>query len=101
MNTPEQRQRWIEAIYSQDLEQDRLFELIARLGNLLDKAIVSETVETIVGIQAVETGDCLHFGDIAIRFDDGGRVKSLCRTIDGNTEPARTVIRSLSGGAAA
>ncbi len=102
MNTPDQRQQWIEALYAQDLEQDRLFELIARLGNLMDKAMVTETVETLVGIAAIEKDDCLQFGDIAICFDDSGRVTSLFRTIDGTTEPARTAIQGLTvGGAAA
>ena len=84
MTTAEERRQWIEALYAYRDDSERLFTLVASLANLLDKALVIETMESVLGISAVHDGDCVTFDDLAIRFGDDGRVKSVFRTIDGS-----------------
>ena len=81
----EQRRMWVEALNAHTTDQDRLFALVASLANLLDRDLVVETVESVLGIKAVHEGDCVIFDDLAIRFGSDDRVKSIFRTIDGST----------------
>jgi hypothetical protein len=83
MTTAEQRRQWIEALQAYRDDSDRLFGLVASLANLLDRELVIETMESVLGITAVHDGDCIKFEDLAIRFGRDGRVKSVFRTIDG------------------
>ena len=83
MTTPEERRKWIEALHAYRDDSDRLFGLVASLANLLDKDLVIETMESVLGITAVHDGDCIIFDDLAIRFGSDDRVKSVFRTIDG------------------
>lgn len=85
MSTPEERRRWVEALHEQNLEQERLFQLIASLANLLDREIVVETMQSILGIEPVNHEDCVLFGDLSVKFGDNGRVVGIYRTIDGKT----------------
>ena len=84
MTTAEERRQWIEALHAYRDDSERLFALVASLANLLDKALVIETMESVLGIPAVQDGDCVIFDDMAIRFGSDGRVKSVFRTIDGS-----------------
>lgn len=84
MTTAEERRQWIEALHAYRDDSERLFALVASLANLLDKALVIETMESVLGIPAVHDGDCVIFDDMAIRFGSDGRVKSVFRTIDGS-----------------
>ena len=86
MHTPEDRRRWVEALHDQNLEQERLFQLIASLANLLDREIVVETMQTILKIEPVDNGDCVLFGDLTIKFGASGKVIGIYRTIDGETD---------------
>ena len=90
MNSPEESRRWIEAIQEQDLERDRLFQLIAALANCLDREVVVDIMRSHLGVEPVEDGDCTTFDDIAVRFNGEGRVTSIYRVIDGNTNAARS-----------
>jgi len=83
--SPEDRRRWIEALHEQNLEQERLFQLIASLANLLDREIVVETIQSILGIEPEDQGDCVLFDDLTVKFGDNGRVIGIYRTIDGET----------------
>lgn len=85
MNSPEERCRWIEALHEQNLEQEGLFQLIASLANLLDREIVVETMQSILGIEPLGQGDCVLFNDLTVKFGDNGRVIGIYRTIDGET----------------
>jgi hypothetical protein len=85
LNSPEDRHRWIAALHEQNLEQERLFQLIASLANLLDREIVVETMQTILGIEPVDQGDCVLFNDLTVKFNDNGRVIGIYRIIDGKT----------------
>ena len=85
MNSPEERRRWIAALHEQNLDQERLFQLIASLANLLDREIVVETMQTILGIEPVDQGDCVLFNDLTVKFNDNGRVIGIYRIIDGET----------------
>ena len=78
---------WIEALNAYTTDQDRLFALVASLANLLDRELVVETMESVLGIDAVHEDDCVIFDDLAIRFGSDNRVKSIFRTIDGSTKP--------------
>jgi len=89
LNSPEDRRRWIAALHEQNLEQERLFQLIASLANLLDREIVVETMQTILGIEPVDQGDCVLFNDLTVKFSDNGRVIGIYRIIDGETEPGK------------
>ena len=89
MNSPEDRRRWIAALHEQNLEQERLFQLIASLANLLDREIVVETMQTILGIEPVHQEDCVLFNDLTVKFNDNGRVIGIYRIIDGETEPGK------------
>lgn len=84
MNNPEQRRPLTEAIEEHDSEQDRLFRLVAALANCLDRQVVIETMQQILGVTAVDEGDCVIFGNITVTFDQNGRVKGLYRVIDGS-----------------
>lgn len=84
MTTPEERRQWIEALHAYRDDSERLFTLVASLANLLDRALVIETMESVLGIKAVHDGDCVIFDDLAIRFGSDDRVKSVFRTIDGS-----------------
>lgn len=83
MTTAEQRRQWVEALHAYRDDSERLFGLVASLANLLDRELVIETMESVLGITAVHDGDCIIFDDFAIRFGSDGRVKSVFRTIDG------------------
>lgn len=83
MTTPEQRRQWMEALHAYRDDSERIFMLVASLANLLDKALVIETMESVLGVTAVHDGDCIIFDDLAIRFGSDDRVKSVFRTIDG------------------
>ena len=83
MTSAEQRRQWIEALHAYRDDSERLFGLVASLANLLDRDLVIETMESVLGITAVHDGDCIVFDDLAIRFGSDGRVKSVSRTIDG------------------
>ena len=85
-----------EILCDQQLERDRLFQLVASLANLLDKATVVETVSSVLGIEPVEIEDCVFFNDLSIKFGDDGRVIGLSHTFDGSTEPAKSIIQSIS-----
>ncbi len=95
LSNPEPTHRWSEMLCDQQLEHDRLFQLIASLANLLDKAVIVETVKSVVGIEPVELEDCILFGDLSIKFGDDGRVIGLSQTLDGSTEPAKSIIQNL------
>ena len=84
MTTAEQRRQWVEALQAYRDDSERLFGLVASLANLLDRDLVIETMESVLGITAVHDGDCIIFDDLAIRFGSDGRVKSVFRTIDGS-----------------
>ena len=84
MTTAEERRQWIEALHAYRDDSERLFTLVASLANLLDRALVIETMESVLGIAAVQDGDCVIFDDLAIRFGTDDRVKSVFRTIDGS-----------------
>ena len=86
MTSPEERQQWLDALHTHADDQDRLFQLVASLANLLDRKLVVETMEAVLGIEPVYDGDCVIFDDLTIRFDVKGRVKSVFRTIDGSRE---------------
>lgn len=76
----------MEALHEYSNDQDRLFGLVASLANLLDKDLVVETMQSVLGIEPVHDGDCVIFDDLAIRFGEDNRVKSVYRTIDGSKE---------------
>lgn len=80
--------RMAEALHAQHIDQERLFQLIAALANCLDRDAVIGTMQTMLAIEPVEKGDCVQFDDVAVRFGDDGRVKSLYRVIDGSNRPA-------------
>jgi hypothetical protein len=84
MTSADDRRRWIEALHAYRDDSERLFGLVASLANLLDRALVVETMESVLGVTAVQDGDCVIFEDFAIRFGSDDRVKSVFRTIDGS-----------------
>jgi hypothetical protein len=85
VNTPEEKRRWVEAMHEQNLDQERLFQLIASLANLLDREIVVETMQSILGIAPIDKEDCVLFDNLTVKFGDNGRVIGIYRTIDGET----------------
>lgn len=89
MIAPEDRRKWIEALHEQNLEQEKLFQLIASLANLLDREIVVETMQSILGKEPVDEGDCVLFDDLTVKFGDDGHVIGIYRTIDGSTQPIK------------
>ena len=84
MTSDEQRRQWVEALQAYRDDSERMFALVANLTNLLDRAQVVETMESVLGVTAVHEGDCVIFNDLAIRFGSDDRVKSVFRTIDGS-----------------
>lgn len=84
MTSPEEKRRLIEAIDEQNLERDRLFQLVAALANCLDRDVVVEIMQSNLGIEPVTNGDTTVFDDIAVRFNIEGRVTSICHVIDGS-----------------
>lgn len=96
LSNPEPTHGWSEMLGDQHLERDRLFQLVASLANLMDKPILVETMKSVLGIEPVEMEDCILFDDISIRFGDDGRVIGICHTLDGTSERAKKIIRSLA-----
>lgn len=84
MTDLDERRQWMEALHEYGNDQDRLFGLVASLANLLDKDLVVETMQSVLGIEAVHDGNCVVFDDLAIQFGQDNRVKSVFRTIDGS-----------------
>jgi hypothetical protein len=95
LSSAEEKRMWIEALHEQNLEQERLFQLIASLANLLDKDIVVETMQSILGIEPVEMDDCVLFENLAVKFDENGRVAGIYRTIDGTAKSSEVTIQSI------
>lgn len=83
MTSSEEKRRWVEAIHEQNLERDRLFQLIAALANCLDRDVVVEIMQSHLGVEPITDGDSTSFDDIAVRFNGKGRVTSIYRIIDG------------------
>jgi hypothetical protein len=94
VSSAESDRRLIEGIREQNLEQERLFQMIAALGNCLDRNAVIETMQHILGVDPVESGDGVLFDDIAVSFDKDGRVKGLYRVIDGSERPSRPAAKT-------
>ena len=86
MTSADDRRRWIEALHAYRDDSERLFALVASLANLLDRTLVVETMESVLGVTAVHDGDCVIFDDFAIRFGSDDRVRSVFRTIDGSVK---------------
>ena len=84
----------IQENYVQNVERERLFRLIAALAGLLNREAVVKTVATILNREAIDNGDCVVFGDIAIRFGADDKVKSVYLTVDGENSVARVVIQN-------
>jgi len=89
VSSAEKNRRLIEAITEQNLERDRLFQMIAALGNCLDRNVVIETMQHILGVDPVEKDDRVLFDDVAVSFNKEGRVKGLYHVIDGSERPTR------------
>jgi hypothetical protein len=98
MATAEQRRQWMEALHAYREDSERLFELVASLANLLDKALVVETMESVLGKPALHDGDCVIFDDLAIRFGSDDRVKSVFRMIDGTGGDAMPTVGGRQDG---
>lgn len=90
MSSAEGNRRLIEAIHERTVEQERLFQMIAALGNCLDRDVVIQTMRHILGVDPVENDDRVLFDDITVSFDSDGRVKGLYRVIDGSESSRRT-----------
>ena len=84
MTSADEKRRWIEALHAYRDDSERLFALVASLANLLDRELVVETMESVLGVTAVQDGDSVIFRDFTIRFGSDDRVKSVFRTIDGS-----------------
>jgi len=82
----DEKRQWMEALHEYSNDQERLFSLIASLANLLDKDLVVETMQSVLGIVPVHDGDRVIFDDLEIQFGQDNRVKSITRTIDGSKE---------------
>ena len=82
----DEKRQWMEALHEYSNDQERLFSLVASLANLLDKDLVVETMQSVLGIEPVHDGDCVRFDDLEIQFGQDDRVKSITRTIDGSRE---------------
>jgi hypothetical protein len=73
----DQRRQWMEALHEYSNDQERLFGLVASLANLLDKDLVVETMQSVLGVEPVHDGDCVIFDDLAIQFGKDDRIKSV------------------------
>jgi hypothetical protein len=82
VTSADDKRRWTEALHAYRDDSERLFGLVASLANLLDRTLVVETIESVLGVTAVHEDDCVIFDDFAIRFGSDDRVKSVFRTID-------------------
>jgi len=82
----DQKRQWMEALHEYSNDQERLFGLVASLANLLDKDLVVETMQSVLGIEPVHDGNRVIFDDLEIQFGQDNRVKSITRTIDGSRE---------------
>ena len=96
LTSAEEKRRWVAALHEQNLEQEKLFQLIASLANLLDRDVVVETMRTILSIEPDDKGECVHcdealrrsfeeIPDLTVKFGANGRVVGIYRTIDGQT----------------
>lgn len=86
MTDQDQKRQWMEALHEYSNDQERLFGLVASLANLLDKDLVVETMQSVLGIEPVHDGNRVIFDDLEIQFGQDNRVKSITRTIDGSRE---------------
>ena len=86
MTNQDVKRQWMEALHDYSNDQERLFSLVASLANLLDKNLVVETMQSVLGIEPVHDGNCVIFDDLAIQFGEDDRVKSISRTIDGSKD---------------
>ena len=82
----DEKRQWMEALHEYSNDQERLFSLVASLANLLDKDLVVETIQSVLGIEPVHDGDRVIFDDLEIQFGQDDRIKSITRTIDGSKE---------------
>ena len=84
MASPEPDYELMRTAHETRLDQERLFQLVASLANMFDRARVVQTLESLLETKARDLGDCVVFGDIAIRFDADDNITSVYRTYDGS-----------------
>ena len=96
MNTPIERRRWIEALHSLNVEYEKLLQIIVRLSQDHDKDVVVNTFEDVLPETPAEKEDCVLVGNLALKFDNDGRLIDLFKAIPGTTERAEIVLKSAS-----
>lgn len=84
MSTPDPDHGMLQAAHETCMDQERLFQLVASLANVLDRDMVVQTIESLLDTKSTDKGDCVVFGDLAIRFDADDNIKSVYRTYDGS-----------------
>ena len=96
MNTPIERRHWIEALHNLNVEYEKLLQIIVPLSQNHDKGFVVNIFAEVLAETPIDKEDCVLLRDLALRFDNDGRLIDVFKAIHGTTERAEVVIKSGS-----
>ena len=94
MSTPIERRRLIEVIHDQNAECENLLRIIVQLGQGHDKAFIVNVFAVALAESPVEKGDYVLLRNLALKFDNVGRLIDVFKVVPGTTERAQIVIGS-------
>ncbi|MGI9232569.1 MAG: hypothetical protein ACR2RD_02970 [Woeseiaceae bacterium] len=94
MSTPIERRQLIEAIHNQGVEYENLLRIVVPLAQAHDKAFVVNVFAVTLNQIPFEKDDCVLLGNLALRFDNDGRLIDVFKVVPGTTERAEIVIKS-------
>lgn len=84
----------IEAIHNLSVEYENLLRIIVPLCQGHDKAFIVNVFAVALAESPVEKDDCVLLRDLALRFDNDGKLTDVFKVISGTTERAGIVIKS-------
>ena len=83
-----ERRLLIEALHDQDSECENLLRIIAQLGQGHDKDFLVNVFAVALAESPVEKDDCVLLRNLALKFDNDGRLIDVFKVVPGTTERA-------------
>ncbi len=87
------RRLWIEALHKQNVEFEKLLQVILRLTQDQKKDTVVSAFRDATEEVAVEIEDCVVFRNLALQFDEQDRLIDLFTVVEGTTKRTEILIQ--------